>query len=180
MSRIPILFVTAGPPGSGKSTFCRKLAEEGVKHISRDEIRKDFGEYTKEKGVQEIKVIEGKAMGCLLNGQDVVVDANHVLPDQRWEILSFAKDLWTHFGRHTCKKILYFPTAMEVCMDRRAPEIRDGEMRTEVIYSQFTKLVEPETTEQGHVYVIGPTTPADVVLSNRLVLPFEKVDLRCE
>lgn len=150
----PTLFVNCAPPGSGKSTFAKRLEAFGVKHIERDEVRSEFGEYTGEKRECVMMVLEGRVRGNLLNGRSVVVDANHVQPDQRWEVFHFAKRMWTLHGRKVRKVCLFFPGTLEQSMERRKEELDSGELDPEVITKQYYKLVRPDTSEGFHVYQI--------------------------
>jgi len=177
--KVPTLYATTGIPGSGKSTFSRRLEKDGVYYVSRDGYRKIFGEYSPQKRTQIMSIIQSVVKCQLMNGMDVVVDANHVEIPQRAEVFHWAKELWCDLGIKTRKMCLFFPSSLDVSLGRRAEDIASGHIKEEVIRRQYMRMVEPSTVEGFHVRVIDAyKTELSALRSSCPIFPFTRKDLR--
>lgn len=76
----PILYVTVGIPGSGKTTYCNTKLPK-INHVSRDKIRFNMLEPDMEYFDMEDKVFEywtDRIANDLKNGKNVIADATHL------------------------------------------------------------------------------------------------------
>jgi predicted kinase len=181
---VPMFMITVGPPGSGKTMFSTRLAVRGVKHLSRDKVRNDIGKYSREKEIEVLRVMEGYAKGWLLDGKDVVVDANHVTVEQRGEIMGWSVGLWRAYGFPLCKVALFFPPGpggLETCLERKKEKIQDpnDDLTEDVVKSQYHKLVPPTPKEGFNVfYIDAVSTDPEHVLMERAIFPHRNEDFR--
>ena len=88
MSKIMLM---CGIPGSGKTTIAKKMINNSIKYISRDEIRFSMlGEndeyFSKEKEVFEEYI--NQINNALRNGYDVIADATHLSKGSRAKVLN--------------------------------------------------------------------------------------------
>lgn len=85
------LMLMCGIPGSGKTTIAKKMINNSIKYISRDEIRfLMLGEkdnyFSKEKEVFEEYM--NQINNALRNGYDVIADATHLSKGSRAKVLN--------------------------------------------------------------------------------------------
>ena len=85
------LMLMCGIPGSGKTTIAKKMINNSIKYISRDEIRFSMlGEkdsyFSKEKEVFEEYM--NQINNALRNGYDVIADATHLSKGSRAKVLN--------------------------------------------------------------------------------------------
>jgi predicted kinase len=82
----PILLIVCGAQGCGKSTFCKRLAQDENSHwihLSQDTI--SDGKPGKRQAVQEA------ALDALRNHHSVVIDRTHLDPEQRLHFIQVAQ-----------------------------------------------------------------------------------------
>lgn len=114
------LFVAMGVPGSGKSTWCRRQADDiGAALVTSDAVRLEGAD-----AKQQFMRMHDEVDGLLVDGTDVVVDACNVSASQRRR--------WLHVGRrHGARCVLVafdvpLRTALarnlERPVDQRVPE----------------------------------------------------------
>lgn len=137
-----------GIPGSGKSTYARKLEATGAVWISLDAIREklvaETGKRTENKVFSEGLAQMRKA---LENGKDVVCDSTNVYPEKREKYLKEAK-------KYNAKCVAVFVnTDKKTCLERN--ELRKGSAKVPAvaIHNLAKKLIYP-TVEEGFDEVI--------------------------
>ena len=153
--RFPTLFVMVGPPGSGKTTFARRMRTQrpgvGIFHpdtaevISRDEVRMPFGNYSPKKEIEVMRIIEGTVKGHLLRGGDVIVDANHCAIGQRAQVLQWTKDLWCSSAVSVRNVLVWLPVTFDESLARKP------DLDVSVIQKQHDAFTEPRIEEGAHV-----------------------------
>jgi predicted kinase len=104
------LFVAMGVPGSGKSTWCRRNADEvGATLVTSDAVRLERAD-----AKQRFMQMHHEVDELLVDGHDVVVDACNVSASQRRR--------WLHVGRrHGARCVLVaFDVPLRTAMTRNA------------------------------------------------------------
>lgn len=142
------LWLTAGVPGSGKSTFIASEANEpGVRIISRDEIRfkllKDGDSYFKnEDAVWNMYVDAIK--DSLQENKHTIIDATHLNERSRNKILDRLNlddvDI----------NVIYFKVPLNVCIDRNSQRTGRAFVPTDVITKMYTSYRYPNFNEKYH------------------------------
>ena len=116
----PTAFVMVGAPGSGKSTYAKKLAtRENAIIISGDDIRAElFGSASIQGNWGEIweRVEELVAEGC---GRSVILDGTHCRKDYRAEAVTLLRS----YG-YDCIHAIVLETSLPVCLERNASRNR--------------------------------------------------------
>lgn len=91
----PILFVTLGLPGSGKTTFSRTFAKEfHFLHLNSDRIRKALfskPQYNQHEHNLVFPVMDALVEEALSSGLSVIYDANSTLRKDRQKLVACAK-----------------------------------------------------------------------------------------
>ncbi len=109
------LYVMIGIPGSGKSTYAKKLSKEiGCNVYSSDEIRKELcGDQQNLKNDKEVwKLLKSRMREDLLNGKDCIVDATNISKKKRFAYFEYIKDV-------PCEKVaVLVDTPFEECLKR--------------------------------------------------------------
>lgn len=134
-----ILYVMMGIPGSGKSTYARKL---DAKYVSLDKIREEkFGDINY-RGEESTKVwTEACSMivQASRHGENAVLDATNVLRSGRRKIVR-------QFRQNFDKFVLcYVKTPLSVAIERN--NNRENVLEEYIIRDKYEKLVEPQFDE---------------------------------
>lgn len=93
-----------GLPGSGKSTFAKKIAKDNFAVIlSSDNIRKElFGYENQDNNGKVFEVMNNRAIELLKNNIDVVYDATNLNEKKRRTIISRAKNVESKIVAYLC------------------------------------------------------------------------------
>ena len=134
---MPTFYMLIGFPGSGKSTYAKKLAEKGVIVVSSDELREDKMTQINDKKVfQKMRNIIKEN---LLLGKDVVADATNVTASKR---ASFLNELY----KIPCKKIaIWVKRDVNVCIEQNSN--RENKVPNVAIYTSAKRFIEPSLDE---------------------------------
>lgn len=120
----PILYISCGVPGSGKTTFLNEHYAPNEVVISRDELRNSLlkpeeSESVKDYFKKENKVFDlfvDKIIYNLMQGKNVYADATHLNRSSRnkliWTIDCRKPNLLTHI------EAIYFDIPIDVCIER--------------------------------------------------------------
>ena len=147
------LFLMAGAPGSGKSTFAKNNMIPGrTCYISRDEVRFELVSetepyFSKEKQVFN-EFVRRISEGLKLY-DDVIADATHLNEKSRIKILS---RLYPYLD-NTDIIIIYMQTPLDICLERN--ETRQGTrayVPPEELCNMFYAAKEPTYTEYNGMY----------------------------
>lgn len=124
------LYVMCGVPGSGKSTFSRKLAEEqGLERFSFDEMRCFC-----------LKEFMRTAIKAMQEGKSVILDTINLRVNVRKKVLQYVDGI-------QCRKVVvYMDTSLEQCLYRNAH--RETRLQDCIIESTYRSLQKP-TLEEG-------------------------------
>lgn len=124
------IYVMCGVPGSGKTTFSRKFAEEkGLERFSFDEMRCfRLAEYIR------------PALEAMRKGKNVILDTTNLRINVRKKVLQEVADI-------PCRKVVvYMDTSLEQCLYRNAH--RETRLEDFVVESSYRSLQKP-TLDEG-------------------------------
>jgi len=144
------VYILCGFPGSGKSTWARKMVESGGKIavINRDSIRTMFGagKYIYDKYLEiAVKNVSVLCLRHLLTaGYDVIIDETNLTKDKRRDLIEEAN------SGIECNILIIWFTESEKNLDRRMNDPRGypREKWDEVI-SGMKKIFEPPEESEG-------------------------------
>lgn len=149
------VWITCGPPGSGKSTWCEKqVKENGGVHCSRDAIRFSLLEEGEPYFAHEAEVLrqwKTQIANAISNPEveDVYVDATHLNEQARKIIIDTLPkgDYKTMF--------VFFETDLLVCLERNAA--REGRSRVpdEIIRNMYLGYQKYTVYGDGYIVVKG-------------------------
>lgn len=124
------LYVMCGVPGSGKSTFSRKLAEEqGLERFSFDEMK-----------CFRLEEFMRPAIKAMQEGKNVILDTTNLRVNVRKKVLQYVEEI-------PCRKVVvYMDTPLEQCLYRNAH--RETRLQDCIIESIYRSLQKP-TLEEG-------------------------------
>lgn len=146
----PILYVSCGVPGSGKSTFLKKVIKPDEIIISRDEIRfnilKEGEEYFSHENEVFDKFIDD-IIYWMERGNNVYADATHLNYNSRNKLIrsidARKPELLTHI------ESIFFDVPIDICLERN--EFRKDTktyVPRKVIRRMYNQLEEPNSTKE--------------------------------
>lgn len=142
IKKVGTLYISAGLPGAGKSTFLKQNKKEEEVIISRDEIRfsllKEGEDYFAHED-EVFRIFKREIIKNLLEGKNVYADATHLTPASQRKIASPVQHCTG------CRvSYIYFNIPLEICLKRN--ENRKGtisycppaQIRKMARYADFT------------------------------------------
>lgn len=141
------LVLMCGVPGSGKSTYAKKIAkEEHIKICSSDDIReKLFGDAANQSNNNLVFAILVKHVKKELKmGNSVIIDCTNVQVSGRKYFLKKFN------GLYKSAVVIYVDTPIALCKERN--QKRDRIVPNDIIDKYYRKLI-PPCKEEGFTYV---------------------------
>lgn len=170
MKNLPkgILYISCGPPGSGKSTFLNEMKEENEVVVSRDEIRFSFlkpGEeyfaHEKEAYNKYLQIIKY----YINNGINVYADATHLTEKSRYTLIKALKNRGCNPREINA---IYFVVPLDICKERN--ELRRGTRAYVPIYqveNMFCQYVPPNKTEGfSNIWKVDSEGDVEIILES--------------
>lgn len=146
----PTLYITSGPPGSGKSTWVAKNWKGNV--VSRDQIRFQFISDKDEYFSKENEVFQEfiRQIGSFLSkGEDVVADATHVT------VLSRRRLLRNLLAQHFNIVYLLFKPPLDVCLERNQMRTGRQVVPSQAIIDMYQNFYDPKFEEDSRITFIN-------------------------
>jgi predicted kinase len=135
-----MLIMVMGLPGSGKSYFAKKLAEElDAVYISSDVIRNQMGlrgQYMLDNKTHVYQQMAKAALDCIQNKQNVILDATFYLKRFREMIYSLSKN-------EGCPLFLIMVNADEHVIKQRLSVPRQDSEADHLVYLKIKDQFEP-------------------------------------
>lgn len=151
--KFPTLNMLIGPPGSGKSTYCKELVKASktpIIHLSSDEIRKELLGSEEDQSNNNIvfETMQNRALEWLDKGYDVLYDATNINRKSRIQILSKCPG-------YVIKKAIVCWAPVEMCIERDGS--RDRTVGKYVIDKMLKRFQAPYFDEGfDRIYVERP------------------------
>lgn len=146
MSRVPILNILCGIPGSGKSTYAKSLEADGYAVLSSDKLRKElYGDENDQTHNEEVfNTLYNYAKIILENGGSVVIDATNISMKSRRKALS-------QFSNISCIKV-----CTVICTPLPQIFINDNNRERRVgadVVNKYLQAFEIPIREEGFDYI---------------------------
>lgn len=134
----PILLCLRGLPASGKTTYARKLVDEGWVRVNKDDMRAMLhnSKFSKPNEAFVLKLRDDVIVRALTQGQNVVVDDTNLDAKHVIQFQNLANTFEADFDYK------FFDVSVEECIRRN--KLRDNPVPDKVIYSMYERyLKEP-------------------------------------
>ena len=126
-----------GLPASGKSTFARKLADDGWVRVNKDELRTMLhnGKWSSKNEKQVLEIRDLIIKDSLYFGKCVVVDDTNLAPKHKKELKALAKKYGAAF------ETKFFDVSVEECIERDLK--RENSVGSKVIMDMYNQFLKP-------------------------------------
>jgi predicted kinase len=137
-----------GLPASGKTTFARKLVEEGFVRVNKDDLRAmmDNSVHTDEHEKRVIRIRDQVVIDALANGKSVVVDDTNLAEKHIKSLQGRAQSLDADFH------VIFMDTPLHLCLERN--KNRDKQVPEWVIEMMYKKYILPMKQEKTEEEVV--------------------------
>jgi predicted kinase len=145
-----VLIIMSGVPGSGKSTYAKKLAEkEHIRICCMDDIREKLGSVNDQSRNKEVYgILMGAIKRELKKGNSVIVDNTSCSAKERTKYLNAFKGL---YKESAC---VFFDIGAEEAKKRcQKRELKTGKIISDEVVDCFYNKLSPPTEEEGFTYV---------------------------
>ena len=150
----PTLYIVCGIPGSGKSTFLKKIALPTEAIVSRDAIRysflKDDESYFKHEQ-KVVKVFYHTIAEFLKQGINVYADATHLTNMSRCKLLGALNKYHLDFDI----EIIFFNVPTYICIDRNNERKGRERVPTEAILNMASNYEKPYHDYAKHLWIVN-------------------------
>jgi predicted kinase len=133
---MPKLIMMQGLPGSGKTTYAKKLVEQGYKRISKDDLREmlDNGAYTSDNERIMLEVQDSITIKLMSKDCNIVIDGCNFNPYHEGHLAHIAELNDYEF------EIKYLDTPLEECILRDSKREKPlGKKVIKYMYEQYLK-----------------------------------------
>lgn len=133
----PKLLMLKGLPGSGKSTYAKKLVEKGWVRVNKDDMRAmlNNGKFSKENEGFVLSLRDEIIIRGLVNGKNVVVDDTNLDPKHAIQLEGIAQEFLADYEEK------FFDVTPAECVRRN--KLRDNPVPDKVIYSMYERYLKP-------------------------------------
>ncbi len=134
----PKLLMLKGLPASGKTTYAKKLVDDGWVRVNKDDLRAmlDNGRYSKDKEAFITSLRDEIIIRGLVNGRNVVVDDVNLDPKHAIHLQSIASEFIADYSEK------FFDVSVEECIERN--QSRDKPIPDKVIYNMYERYLQQE------------------------------------
>lgn len=130
-----------GLPASGKSTYARKLADDGWTRVNKDDLRSMLhnGKWSS-KNEQQVLILRNRIISeSLILGKSVVVDDTNFAPKHKELLQNIAKEFNASF------ETKFFDVSVEECIERDLK--RPNSVGSKVIMDMYNQYLKPPIPE---------------------------------
>lgn len=126
-----------GLPASGKSTYARKLADDGWTRVNKDDLRAMLhnGKWSGKNESQVLAIRDRIIRDSLALGKSVVVDDTNFAPKHKEALQTIANEFGASF------ETKFFDTPVEVCIERDLK--RENSVGSKVIMDMYNQFLKP-------------------------------------
>ena len=148
-----MLIVMVGIPGSGKTTYCKKLLEEHPdwEYVSRDEVRYQYVDDQEHYFDHEYDVYKefcNRIDMHLLNGKTVIADATHINKASRNKLLnSLTAPIDT-------KVAVVITTPLSICMERNSKRQGITKVPDDSMYRMWHRFMAPNKVSEDFDMIV--------------------------
>lgn len=132
------LLMLKGLPASGKSTYAKKLADDGWVRVNKDDMRAmlNNGKWSKQNEQYVLQLRDQIVSDSLAAGKSVVVDDTNLAPKHAERLKQLAKEHGATF------ETKFFDTDIEECIKRDL--LRPASVGERVIQNMYKQFLAPE------------------------------------
>jgi predicted kinase len=138
------LIMLKGLPASGKSTYARKLADDGYVRVNKDDLRAMLhnGKWSKNNESQVLRLRNEIIEDSLRSGKSVVVDDTNFAPKHKEQLQTIAKQCNATF------ETKFFDVSVEECIKRDLA--RPNSVGEKVIRNMYNQFLKPAPLPSGY------------------------------